>query len=185
MSNTGKFLPFYLAYQDPASGNYVSASAQATAILSEAKKLVAAGAMGVAITYSANYGQTLQIAKTYAEGGYDPKVNGSNQAAVMASMLSLLGDGYRDMQKTMRIAPITTMTYEADGYGKYTHQQVVENDLANIKALLDAGWTVLGWQNQDSGSGYAVGGGVAGAAYPKALSALVQAALAKFAEDYS
>ena len=186
MQNSGKFIPFLLNYKENDD------SQQANIILSEATKLIQNNAKGVAIIYSANYGQTLTINKTYAEGDWQTGISGANQASVMMSMESLLDSNFSDLQKAMRIAPITTMTYSSSGYGGHTHKEVVVQDLSNIKALLERGWTVLGWMNQDTDPKYAVGGGIASSIgsdgkvrFPKALSDYVQTTLSQFAEDYS
>lgn len=63
----GSFLNFYLPYKD-VSGNNLSASDQALAIIAKAQKLISRGSCGVAITYSANYDQTVAIHKTYESG---------------------------------------------------------------------------------------------------------------------
>ena len=170
----GQFINFYLPF------NGVSNEDQALSIIKEAQKLIAAGSPGVAITYSANYGQTVTINKTYDSGGWDTGTNGSNQAAVMHDMETLMGKKYTALQHKLEIAPITTMTYT--DYGKYTHKQVIESDLEHIKALLKKGWDVLGWINQDSKPNYAVGGGVAGA-LPKEINDLIQTTLADYAKD--
>ncbi len=60
----GSLFNFYLPYQD-ARGNNLSAFDQALAIIVEAQKLISRGSRGVAITYSANYAQTVAIHKTY------------------------------------------------------------------------------------------------------------------------
>ena len=191
MTSKGSFLPYYLPYRTP-SGQGISEQSQAETLLKEAQKLVAAGAAGVAITYSANYGQTVHITATYQAGNWNPQVGGVNQAQVMADMLSLLGTTYSALQMKMRIAPITTMSYPPDDYGSYTHAQVVDQDLAAIKSLLDSGWTVLGWQNNSTATqSFAVGGGVSKKPgpngkpqFPPALSDLVQKRLQQFAVDY-
>lgn len=107
-------------------------------------------------------------------------------------MHDLLETRFTAIRRQMRIAPITTMSYPSNDYGTFTHAQVVDQDLANIQRWLDEGWTVLGWQNNTTGTtSYAVGGGVAQRPdpsgvipFPSALSAHVQASLAQFALDY-
>ncbi|MFM7448558.1 MAG: NADAR family protein [Leptolyngbyaceae cyanobacterium] len=98
----------------------------------------------------------------------------------MQVMESLMGGKYSALQRRLEIAPITTMTYS--DYGGRTHQQVVESDLEYIKFLLDKGWDVLGWQNQSSIPGYAIGGGVA--TLLQEIKTLIQTTLAKYAVDY-
>ncbi len=98
-------------------------------------------------------------------------------------MESLLGGPNASLQRKLEIAPITTMTYS--NYGGHTQEQVVQSDLDDIKTLLDKGWTVLGWQNQDSmpHGRYAVGGGVAGG-LPQTVDTLIQTTLAQYASKY-
>lgn len=191
MTSKGTFLPYYLPYLTP-TGQGISQQDQAQTLLQEAQKLITAGVPGVAITYSANYGQTQQINATYAVGNWNPLVSGVNQAQVMADMLTLLGTTFAAIQLKMRIAPITTMSYPPDDYGSFTHAQVIDQDLAGIKRLLDDGWTVLGWQNNGTGTtSFAVGGGVSKRPgpngqpqFPPALSDHVQSVLQQFAVDY-
>jgi hypothetical protein len=64
--------------------------------------------------------------------------------------------------------------------------EVAREDLREIQALLDAGWRVLGWQNQrtvGTDRPYAVGGGVAGALPPE-LAETIQSTLGDFARRY-
>lgn len=173
------FINFYLAYIDE-SGNDVSAHDQALAIICEAQKLISQGSPGVAITYSANYDQTVRIHKTYESGQWNTHTSGSNQAAVMQAMESLMGGTYSTLQRRLEIAPITTMTHR--DYGGRTHQQVVESDLEYIKGLLEKGWDVLGWQTQSSIPRYAIGGGIA--TLPADIDTLIQTTLAQYAVDY-
>src|SRR5262249_50852004 len=177
----GHFVNYYLPYHE--NGAAVPSDQQAVRILKTAQSLLAGGAIGVAITYSANYEQTQTIDQTYATGGWYTGTSGANQAAVMAAMESLERTAaWSLLQGKVRIASITTMTYS--NYGGKTHDQVIVDDLANIKALLNAGWTVLGWINNSSKPNYAVGGGVAGGQFTAAESAAVQAALRGFAAVY-
>ena len=187
MKSKGTFIDFFLAYK--LDGVLVSDLDQATKILEHAESLLEKGSQGVAITYSANYGQTLKIEETYQSGGWNTETNGSNQAAVIAAMESLLGDAFESLRKKVRIAPITTMTYS--GYGGKTHKEVVKEDLDRIQASLDAGWDILAWINQDSQPEYAIGGGVAkgldengNVRFPPELAKLVQKSLAEFSKDY-
>lgn len=180
----GTFINFYLSYAG------ASAADQAEKILQEFRARLKAGAKGVAITYSANYGQTRKIAETYRQGEWFTGTNGANQAAVMHAMEMLLGrEAYRDLRGIVRIAPITTM----NGYGQLRipwsdriHLEIVKTDLARIKALLDDGWVVLGWQNQETRDDpvhpYAVGGGTV--VVPAKVSEVIQATLIQFARDY-
>ncbi len=175
----GRFINFYLPYQDE-RGNARSAADQALAILAEAQTLISLGSPGVAITYSANYDQTVTIHKTYQSGHWQTHLSGANQAAVMQAMETLMASQYSPLQQQLKIAPITTMTYR--DYGGRTHRQVVESDLDAIQWLLDQGWAVLGWQNQRTIPGYAIGGGIA--TLPQDIDILIQTTLAKYAADY-
>ena len=181
----GRFVDFYLGY----SGK--TATQQAEAILDEAQGRIDLGANGVMITYSANYEQTQEIGRVYAEGGWDTGTSGSGQASVIRAMEGLLGSGRSELQQTMRIAPITTMTYQS--YGDRTHAEIVTEDIERIRRQLDDGWDVLGWINEDSKPDYAVGGGVASSEdpdkpgeirFPKPLQEQVQQALRQLAQDY-
>ncbi|WP_299684659.1 hypothetical protein [uncultured Dokdonia sp.] len=187
----GHFVKFLLPYKDD-HGNMISSDSQAFSVIEEAKKRIKAGAKGVAITYSANYGQTLEIHKTYNAGDWNTHTAGANQAGVMTAMENFMGTTETALQGTLQIAPITTMSYESNGYGDYTHKEVVEADLKHIKSLLDQGWDVLGWVNQDTDPEYAVGGGVAKSLdqygkpyFPKELSDLVQQTFKKYTADYA
>ncbi len=158
---------------------------KALTIITEAQKQVSADVAGVAITYSANYGQTVKIHDTYQSGGWNTQTGGGNQATVMAAMETLMGGKFSSLQHLLEIAPITTMTYS--DYGGQTQEQVLDADLNYIKALLDKGWAVLGWQNQDSvknpNAPYAIGNGISGP-LPQKINDLIQTTLAKFAVDY-
>lgn len=176
----GNLFNFYLPYKDE-SGDDLSAPDQALAIIVEAQKLISIGTLGVAITYSANYDQAVTIHKTYEAGHWNTNTSGANQAAVMQAMESLMRGKYSSLQRRLQIAPITTMTYS--DYGGRTHQQVVESDLEYLKFLLDKGWDILGWQNQSSIPGYAIGGGIV--KLPQKIDTLIQTTLAKYAVDYA
>ena len=175
----GRFIDFYLPYKDE-SRNNISASKQALAIIDAAQKLISEGSPGIAITYSANYGQTMAIHQTYESGKWNTNTSGANQAAVMQAMETLMGDEYSSLQGHLEIAPITTMTYS--NYGGLTHRKVVESDLEYIKSLLDKGWDILGWQNNSSKSHYSIGGGIAN--LPQDIDTLIQTTLAQYAVDY-
>lgn len=183
MGNTaGSFIPFVLTFHGK------TADEQAREILAEAKKQLAAGASGVGITYSANWGQTHAIRQVYADGGWDTHTDGDNQATVMKAMETLEGGEFAELQGKLRIVPITTMNYGSFPSGT-TMDDVIDEDIAAIKALIAGGWTILGWINQKGSTHYAVGGGVAKGWYQshpdKALSpaqsARIQAALTALA----
>ena len=181
LNMAGEFVNFYLPYVD-ANGNGISNKDQAMTIVTEAQNRLASGAPSVAITYSANYGQSIEIIKTYKAGDWNTNTDGKNQAAIMADMEKLMGGKYSSLQHLLEIAPITTMTYT--GYGGQTQFEVVQADLAHIKSLLENGWDVLGWINQKSELDYAVGGGVAGA-LPVKINDLIQTTLSNYAKQYS
>lgn len=173
----GHFINFYLPYQETRPSNEPE---QALLIVKEAEKLINAGSKLVAITYSANYNQTVKIHQTYDSGGWDTQTSGRNQAEVMTQMELLLGGDYSHLQRKLQIAPISTMTYPT---GAKQPIDYVQEDLDYIKSLLDNGADVLGWINQDSKPGYAVGGGVAGGLPPK-IHTLIQTTLTQFSKDY-
>ena len=102
-STQGRFINFCLDYSK------LSSQQQAEKILKKADELIADSINGVAITYSANYGQTRKIQQVYLAGGWHTQTNGSNQAQVMHAMESLMADTYQHLQGKMRIVPITTM----------------------------------------------------------------------------
>jgi hypothetical protein len=186
--STGKFVRFVVPFSK--DGVRVSSQKQANDILQKSRAMVSNGAKGVAITYSANYGQTREIAKVYFIGGWNTQTNGANQAAVMSSMESLLGSEYKDLQGKMRIVPITTMNaYDdpADPWNDDVLMGIVTTDLDRIKIYLEGGWDVLGWQNQNTVDHpkhpYAIGGGVA--KLPQAVSDKIQTTLSGYARVYA
>ncbi len=182
----GSFVPFELTFQGK------TADDQARAILSEAKTRINAGSHGVGITYSANLGQTQLIRQIYANGGWNTHTGGANQASVMTAMETLEASEFADLQTKIRIVPITTMNYGDFPFGTTMNDVVVE-DLAAIRCLIAAGWTILGWINEARSDHYAVGGGVAKQYYvdypDKALSptqsAIIQAELSRLARASS
>ena len=184
----GEFIDFNIPYSK--DGVSVPPQNQAEDILKQADALVSNGAKGVAIIYSANYGQTREIEKVYFTGGWNTQTNGSNQAAVMNCMDSLLGSQYSTLQGKMHIAPITTMNAYVNPVNPWNddvHMGIVTTDLDRIKIYLEAGWCVLGWQNQNTVGHpkhpYAIGGGVA--KLPKAVSEKIQSSLIEYATTYT
>ena len=182
---SGKFINFCIDYATHTDKE------QAALILAKVNTLITAGSKGALITYSANYSQTVTIEETYKANEWNTHTSGANQASVMREMLSLLGTTNKALQGKMRIAPITTMpggTIYAPLFSKEDfHLGIVVSDLVNIKAYLEAGWDVLGWQNQDTvGSTthpYAVGGGVK-ANLPKAINDMIQNTLIGYHNTY-
>ena len=185
--STGAFVDFNLPYSR--GGMPISSEQQAESILIEAQRLTGKGAIGVAITYSANYGQTRAISQTYLAGGWHTHTGGANQAAVIGCMETLLAGRYMALQRKMRIAPITTMNAYVDPvvpWNEEIHLGIAITDLDRIEAYLMCGWVVLGWQNQTTVTNpqhpYAIGGGIA--ALPAAVSDRIQRTLCGFALNY-
>jgi hypothetical protein len=179
---TGRFIDFTMVYADGRPDG-LDNDQQAQKIVDTARGLIGEGAPGVAITYSANQGQTKALVRAYAAGDYAAGISGANQAEVMERMETLLGDeANADLRLLLRIAPITTIPDPgADPVA------VVTEDLARIRDQLDAGWTILGWRNQKTVNNpdhpYAIGGGVAGS-LPPAVDSAIQDGLKAFAAAY-
>lgn len=178
------FINFNLNYRT------LTTQEQAEKILGKAEDLLNNHAKGVAIIYSANYGQTRQIQQVYFAGGWNTETSGANQAAVMQEMESRMGSDYKHLQGSLRIVPITTMNaYDtpADPWNDDILMGIVTTDLDRIRIYLESGWHVLGWQNQDTASDaahpYAVGGGVA--KLPTAVSDKIQQTLISYAKQYT
>jgi hypothetical protein len=176
----GQFIDFYQPF-----GGGITDQDQASNILSRARVLLIEDTIGVGITYSANYFQTVSIREAYESGRYDTGTDGANQAAVVTALEARLGGPDRDLRGKLRIVPITTMAYPAPpGPDKY---EVVTNDLIHLENLLQQGWTILGWQNQKTrgtDAPYAVGGGVAGP-MPLPMRFLIQVTLKYFSLKYA
>lgn len=148
---------------------------QAKEILDEALRLhdgfVGAGQQPppIGITYSANLKQKTDL----NAAGNDPlqlapanAITGLNQAAVMSEVTRLLNTDakYQPLQGIFKILPIATMQYDAQNaaHALDTTQPTQNplNDVANINRFIQNNGIVLGWQNQNTKNGYAVGGGV-------------------------
>ncbi len=184
----GTFVNLNLIYSKGGVG--LDFQQQAAQILKHATQLVASGAAGVALTYSANYGQTRTIEQVYFSGGWNTQTSGLNQAQVIQELESLLGNQNKELQCKMHIVPITTMNAYVDPAVPWNDDVlmgIVTTDLDRIKSYLESGWSVLGWQNQDTVNDpshpYAVGGGVA--KLPKAVSEKIQNTLMQYAKDYT
>lgn len=178
---TGAFVDFLLTYKSGHAPGGLSNHEQAVAILTRGRELIAAGHPGAAIIYSANDSQTDSLADAYSHGRYKAGIAGANQAQVMATLETLLGeDDWTDLQLRMRIAPITTIPTHSDPL------EVVKSDLARIRAYLEQCWAVLGWKNQDCHEPdhpYAIGGGVA--SYMRAdVKQAIQGGLRQLARDF-
>ncbi len=174
----GKFIDFHLPYRD--SNNEISSNKQADSILKKAQTLIEDGSIGVGIIYSANYQQTQDIREAYETGDYKTGISGANQADVMRAMEELLSSKFQKLQGKMHIAPITTIVDE-----NMDQMTVIKEDLDHIQHMLDKGWTILGWQNQDTmhtDHPYAIGGGIV--TLPTAISNEIQNRLKEFAKDY-
>jgi len=178
--NKGKFIDFYLPYRD-SDNNEISPNNQAASLLKKAQTFIEDGSIGVGIIYSANYQQTIDIRKAYENGAYKTRISGANQAEVMMAMEELLGSSkFQELQGKMHIAPITTL-----GYRDMEPMNVIQNDLKCIQHMLDNGWAILGWQNQDTihtDHPYAIGGGIV--TLPTNISNEIQNRLKEFAKDY-
>lgn len=183
----GKFHNFLLPYR--IDGDLVAPSAQAALIASAVQRLLDAGAPGVGIIYSANYGQTREITRTYLSGGWHTGTGGSNQAAVMTALEDSMAETHATLQGRLHILPITTMNAYVDPVPDWNAELlrgIVVTDLARVQAYLQAGWHVLGWQNQDTASNpahpYAIGGGIA--TLPTVVDDLIQASLCDLASRF-
>jgi hypothetical protein len=186
--STGRFINFVLPFLKDSV--QVPAQNQANDILQKSRDLINNGSKGVAITYSANYGQTRDIEKAYFTGGWNTRTNGANQAVVISAMESLLGSEYKDLQGKMRVVPITTMNaydHPIDPWDNHVLMGIVITDLDRIKIYLEGGWDILGWQNQSTVNNhnhpYAVGGGIA--QLPQAVSDKIQETLIGYATQYT
>lgn len=179
MGTSGKFIDFYLPYQD--KNQMIAPPEQASRILKKAQALIEAGCIGVGVLYSANFNQTVAIQKAYEAGHYKTGIIGANQAEVMMAMEDWLESStFQHLQGRMRIAPITTIAI-----GSIKLEAAIAEDLDRIQAMLDQGWAILGWQNQNTVSTdhpYAIGGGIA--TLPAAISAKIQSRLKEFAQAY-
>lgn len=156
----GKFIDLLVAY-----GPGISHDDMALVIINAAEKSLAAGATGVGYLYSANYGQTVTIERTYFTGGWDTGTSGANQAQVVMAVEAFLGTPtYQHLQGILRILPITTMDYNTvPQWNADIHIGIIYTDLKRIENYLMSGWDVLGIQDQhsDAQKPYAIGGTIA------------------------
>lgn len=175
----GKFIPLLVPFQE--DQKFIPAVKQAGKILNEAEKLINGNTCRkTGITYSANYDQTKTIQHTYASGKIITGISGANQAQVMFELERLLQTDYKHLQGSFRIVPITTMTYS--DYDGFSHDAVIRNDLNALEELLQNGWCIFGWMNQQTAPQFAVGGGIA--SLPNDLKELIQQTLTIFSETY-
>ncbi len=170
------FIPFRVDF------NRLSDQEQATKILKKFKTLSeTTGFVGAAITYSANHEQTLQIREAYEQGLAAAGISGGNQAKVIELVEKSLKE--EGLEHWVRIIPITTCL-EIGGIGKPT-QKMLEDDLNYLESLLKNGWSVLGWQNQNTvkQDEYAIGGGIS-TQLDSAQKDFIQNTLRKLGETY-
>lgn len=175
-----KIEPFQVNFKD--GKKPISAQTQADKIIAEfERRLKADPNAKVAITYSANNDQVVDIVKGYTTGEYS--IGGSNQAEVIRIVIEEIKK--RDWQNKAHILPIATSQHSG-GSGVIRMDQV-DRDLANIAQHLGAGWQVLGFKNQATAPGaYAVGGGVSKAIWKGKLKARFDAQMQKMTEgDFS
>jgi hypothetical protein len=175
----GKFIPLLVPFRE--HEEFIPAKNQALKILSEAENILKENTcIKTGITYSANYDQTKSINKTYASGKTLTGISGANQAQVMIELERLLQTDYTYLQGSFRIVPITTMAYsDFDGF---SHDAVIRSDLKSLEELLQNGWCIFGWMNQQTAPQFAVGGGIA--SLPNDLKELIQQTLTIFSETY-
>lgn len=184
---TGNFIPILIPFKD-SSGNYISADGQATQILNEADKLIAAGAAGVAIIYSANYQQTQNAEAAYSAGKDTFPIGGNHQATVMSAMENLMTSTYPPLLGKMQIACITTLNEYASPWAVSEYPKwstILHSDFQNLHNLLNKGWDILGWQNQKTiktKSKYAIGNG--DYKVPKKFNKYIQSHLVMLAKSY-
>lgn len=185
------FINCNIAYKDE-NGKAISFDAQSIKILDQVKALKGQGYVGVGLTYSANYGQTKVINRTYMAGEWNTHTIGAHQAQTIMAIESNLASKYADLQGFFRIFPISTMNAYADGgpvskWNDDVHYGILTSDLDRITNYLATGWVTLGWQNQDTvGSTvkpYAIGGHIANMA--KSNDNYVQQTLMQLAKDYT
>ncbi|KTC96440.1 DUF1768 domain-containing protein [Legionella erythra] len=155
-----KINPFEVNFKEK-NGTAISAEAQAKTILNEVSRIhKEKGAKVVGITYSANQAQTEEILKTYANGGWKTNTQGSNQAAVIQKIEELLAtDEYKHLQNVYRTVPITTMKYQ-NGQAAPADNSSVEESLRKASEFMSNGGVLLGWKNQTTPQGLAIGGGI-------------------------
>ncbi len=173
-----KLEPFCMDYKQ------LNPKAQAEQILAKADEILKSHPEipGVAITYSANHDQTMDIINCYNNKQWRTGVSGSNQAEVMKELEQLQGDGqrYQHLQHKMRIAPLSTMKYTSSNETKAVTDQELKVSLDYLGKLVADGWQVLGWQNPESlknrDAPFAVGGGVS-QVMPEAHKELIQSTL--------
>lgn len=129
-----------------------SAQQQADQIIAKFREEIANGKK-VAITYSANNDQANDIYRGYSGAPY--AIQGGGQAKVMQLVAQQI-QADPVLKANAHILPVaTSMHMGGDGQ---VNKAIMDRDLGNIAQHLGNGYTVLGYQNEDSGNGYAVGG---------------------------
>lgn len=180
---TGQFINYLAPF-----GTGHPADHEATKLLDTADTLIKAGCKGVGYIYSANYGQTRTIQKTYFGGGWNSNTTGDNQAKLIMAAEKLLADPkYTHLQGLVRIMPISTM----NGYDNPLpiwnddiQTGILNTDLDRIEYYLACGWSILGLQDQfsDAHKPYAIGGKIANMS--QTVSDFIQQTLIKFSTTY-
>ncbi|KEI70567.1 hypothetical protein GV64_07290 [Endozoicomonas elysicola] len=138
---------------------------------------------GIAVTYSANHGQTMAVINCYNNKQWKTGISGSNQAEVMKEMEWLQRDGgrFQHLQHRVRIAPLSTMKYTSFNMKKAVTDQELKVSLDYLDKLIADGWQVLGWQTpvslKNKDAPFAVGGGVSSKVMPEAHKQLIQGKL--------
>jgi hypothetical protein len=175
----GKFIPLLIPFQT--NKQLVPAAEQALQILKAVDQLTKENSCKYAgITYSSNYDQTKTIRLCYLNNKSITGINGANQAAVIHEIEKLLSENFLPLQGKFRVVPVTTMTYT--NYDDLTLEAVIENDLKEMKNLLDEGYCIFGWMNQNTAPEYAIGGGIA--SLPDNLQKKIQETLKHYSEKY-
>lgn len=164
-------------------------SIEAAKLLNEADKLIKAGCKGVGYIYSANYGQTRTIQKTYFGGGWNSNTVGAHQAELVMAVEKLLADpAYTHLQGLVHIMPITTMNAYDNPlpvWNEDIQTGIVNTDLDRIEYYLQDGWSILGLQDQNTNTHkpYAIGGSIAN--MTQAVSDFIQHKLVGFSKTYA
>ncbi|MFM2392253.1 MAG: hypothetical protein RLZZ546_230 [Bacteroidota bacterium] len=185
--SAGKFINLLVAFENEKQES-ISYDEQAKVILAAAQKSIASGALGVGFIYSANYGQTREIQRTYFAGEWNSNTQGIHQAQVVVSVEKLLATPlYSSLQHKLHILPISTMNaYDnaIPGWSVDLHLGILNTDLDRIEIYLKSGWDVLGLKDQNSNvlKPYAIGGPVA--KMVKAENDFIQNSLTKLASNY-
>ena len=181
----GKFIDLLVIYKDENHPN-ITFDDEAKFILNAAQKSIDAGAQGVGYIYSANYGQTVTIERTYFANGWNTETRGLNQAQVVMAVEKLLGTtDFKHLKGKLHILPITTMDYSTvTDWNEEIHIGILYTDLKRIENYLLSGWDVLGLKDQNSNANkpYAIGGKIANMS--KKENDVIQNGLMDLAQKY-